>query len=66
LLAPLVGTWLIGVSGPGLLWTASAAVCAVMVVAQPWVLRWAGWIRDDLGVIHSTKPAADRYDAVSI
>jgi MFS family permease len=39
LLAPLVGTWLIGVSGPGLLWSAAAVVCTVMAGVQPWVVR---------------------------
>ncbi|MBS2537403.1 MFS transporter [Catenulispora sp. NF23] len=66
LLAPLVATWLIGVSGPASLWTVSALACAVMAVAQPWVVRRVQGLRDDLGVIHSTKPMADRYDAVSI
>ena len=66
LLAPLVGTWLLGVSGPALLWGVSALVCAAMAAGQPWALRRARRIRDDHGVIHSTKPAADRYDAVSI
>lgn len=66
LLAPLVGTWLIGVSGPGLLWGASAAVCAVMIVVQPWIVRRVRRARMDLAVIHSTKPVAGRYDAVSI
>jgi MFS family permease len=66
LLAPLVGTWLIGVSGPGSLWGASAAVCAAMVVVQPWVVRRILVPEADLDVIHSTKPVAERYDAVSI
>ena len=66
LLAPLVGTWLIGASGPGLLWGASAAVCAVMTVVQPWIVRRVRSSQVDLGVIHSTKPAAGRYDAMSI
>jgi MFS family permease len=66
LLAPLVGTWLIGMSGPGLLWGASAAVCGCMAFAQPRVVRLARLSHKDLGVIHSTKPAAERYDAVSI
>ncbi|WP_194895249.1 MFS transporter [Catenulispora pinisilvae] len=66
LLAPLVATWLIGVSGPAALWTVSALVCAAMAVAQPWVVRRVRGLRDDLGVIHSTKTMADRYDAVSI
>ena len=66
LLAPLVGTWLIGVSGAGLLWGVSAFVCAGMALAQPWVVRRVRLTQVDLPVIHSTKPAADRYDAVSI
>ncbi|ACU69144.1 major facilitator superfamily MFS_1 [Catenulispora acidiphila DSM 44928] len=66
LLAPLVGTWLIGVSGAGLLWGVSAGVCGVMAVAQPWVVRRVRDSQRDLGVIHSTKAAVDRYDAVSI
>ncbi|MEY9904099.1 MFS family permease [Catenulispora sp. MAP12-49] len=66
LLAPLVGTWLIGMSGPGLLWGASAAVCGCMAFAQPRVVRLARLSHKDLGVIHSTKPVAERYDAVSI
>jgi len=37
--APVVGTWLIGACGPGTLWTAMAAVCLVMSVAQPALLR---------------------------
>jgi len=65
LLAPLVGTWLIGVSGPGLLWGASAGACAVMTLVQPWIVRRVRFSQADLGVIHSTKPVADRYDAVS-
>jgi MFS family permease len=66
LLAPLVGTWLIGMSGPGLLWGASAAVCAVMTGVQPWIVRRVRSPQVDLAVIHSTKPGTDRYDAVSI
>ena len=69
LLAPLVGTWLIGASGPGLLWAVSAVVCAAMALGQPWVVRRVRRVRGgerDLGVIHSTKPVAERYDAVSI
>jgi MFS family permease len=38
-LAPVVGTWLIGAFGPGTLWTAMAAVCLAMAVAQPALLR---------------------------
>lgn len=66
LLAPLVVTWLIGVSGPALLWGASAVVCSAMAVAQPWVVRRVRGPLRDLGVIHSTKAVAERYDAVSI
>ena len=66
LLAPLVGTWLIGVSGPALLWAVSAVACAVMALAQPWVLRRVRGRQRDLAVIHSTKPVAERYDAMSI
>ncbi|MEY9926956.1 MFS family permease [Catenulispora sp. GP43] len=66
LLAPLVGTWLLGLSGPGLLWGVSAAVCGCMAIAQPRVVRRARLPHQDLGVIHSTKPVAERYDAVSI
>ncbi|MEZ0106490.1 MFS family permease [Catenulispora sp. EB89] len=66
LLAPLVVTWLIGVSGPGLLWGASAVVCSAMAVGQPWVVRRVRGAVRDLGVIHSTKAVAERYDAVSI
>jgi MFS family permease len=66
LLAPLVVTWLIGVSGPALLWGASAVICSAMAVAQPWVVRRVRGRVRDLAVIHSTKPVADRYDAVSI
>ncbi|MEY9859845.1 MFS family permease [Catenulispora sp. GAS73] len=66
LLAPLVVTWLIGVSGPALLWGASAVVCAGMAVGQPWVVRRVRGAVRDLGVIHSTKAVAERYDAVSI
>jgi MFS family permease len=66
LLAPLVGTWLIGMSGPGLLWGTSAAVCAVMTGVQPWIVRRVRSPQVDLAVIHSTKPGTDRYDAVSI
>lgn len=66
LFAPLVGTWLIGVSGPGLLWGVCAAACGAMLVAQPWVVRRVRFSQVDLGVIHSTKAAAGRYDAMSI
>ncbi|WP_194915707.1 MFS transporter [Catenulispora rubra] len=66
LLAPLVVTWLIGASGPALLWGASAVVCSAMAVAQPWVVRRVRAAVGDLGVIHSTKAVAERYDAVSI
>ena len=37
--APVIGTWLIGAFGPGTLWTAMAAVCLVLCVAQPVLLR---------------------------
>jgi MFS family permease len=66
LLAPLVGTWLIGLSGAGLLWTVSGAICVVMAVVQPGIVRRVGRVREDLDVIHSTKAVADRYDAMSI
>jgi MFS family permease len=66
LLAPLFGTWLIGVSGPALLWSATAVTCAVMAFAQPRLARRVRADLDDLGVIHSTNAVAERYDAVSI
>jgi hypothetical protein len=37
-----------------------------MVVVQPWVVRRILVPEADLDVIHSTKPVAERYDAVSI
>jgi MFS family permease len=66
LLAPLVVTWLIGAFGAGVLWGVSAVVCAVMAGVQPGVVRRVARTSVDLGVIHSTKQVAERYDAVSI
>jgi MFS family permease len=37
--APVLATWLIGAFGPGTLWTAMAAGCLAMAVAQPALLR---------------------------
>jgi MFS family permease len=34
-LAPLLGTWLIGAFGPAALWTATAGLCVLMVFAGP-------------------------------
>ncbi|MBW8803524.1 MAG: MFS transporter [Catenulisporales bacterium] len=69
LIAPLVATWLIDASGPGLLWTFTAGLSGVMAAGQPWLVRWIGRIgreRVDLDVIRSTNLVAERYDAVSI
>jgi MFS family permease len=38
-LAPMLGTWLLGAFGSSALWGATAGVCAAMAVAQPWALR---------------------------
>ena len=38
-LAPPLGTWLIGSFGPGVLWAAMSATCLVMAAAQPRLLR---------------------------
>ena len=38
-LAPPLGTWMIGGFGPGTLWAAMAAACLAMAAAQPLLLR---------------------------
>ncbi|HEX4791078.1 MAG TPA: MFS transporter [Actinospica sp.] len=38
-LAPLLGTWLIGAFGPGALWAATSGLCVAMGAAQPRLLR---------------------------
>jgi MFS family permease len=38
-LAPPLGTWVIGGFGPGALWAAMAAACLAMAAAQPLILR---------------------------
>ena len=41
-LAPPLGTWMIGGFGPGALWAAMAAACLAMAAAQPLLLRRLG------------------------
>lgn len=48
LLAPPLGTWLIGADGPAALWTAMSATCLAMAVAQPLLLRRLGIQRGGL------------------
>lgn len=65
-LAPLAAAWLIGVSGPALLWSVTAGSCGVMAGVQPRLLKRVLAGAGDLAVIHSTNAVAERYDAVSI